>query len=280
MSVKIALYRYLTSPGDLPGLPAKLFERPRTVNGLTCTNRNDARRWFRDRVGVAVFADRVPQGSHHAAVELRTISSDPAYATSGAVDGEQEYLSAFVYTKDGDASLRADTIARLINLAVSGYHGDYWDGTYIGECLVDTRQSLAISPADASDKWTHQVRLDLSILYVEEGTPVYAADELSAEIRTQVTADDLYLFADVTIPEGRTLSAVTWVVRQDDASGTLVITITGDPYSAVGAGNTSGTKLNPVIDLSSYGISGLTYIKLIVGDDSTTTFTTEVIIDG
>lgn len=280
MSVRGALYRYLTSPGDLPGLSDIPFTRPRVINGLSCSTRNDARRWFRDRVGSAVFSDRVPQGAHHAAVELRSVSSDLAYSTTGAVDGEQEYVSAFVYAKDGDAALRVDTIGRLLNLAISGYHGDYWDGVYIGECLLETPSSQAIQPADASDRWTHHIRLDYSILYVEEGTPVYAADSLSADIRTHYTTDNLLLFGDVIIPEGRSLTAVTWIIRQNDQNGTLLFTTTGDPYSAVGAGNTTGTKLNPVIDRTTYGLTGQLFIRLIVGDDSTATVTKEIISNG
>lgn len=280
MSVKQALYQYLTDPEDLPGLPAKLFARTRRIAGIDCKSRNDARRWFRDRVGRAVYSDRIPERNQNTAVELKTITTRPEYGLPGAIDGTTEYLAVTIRTRGADSSARCDTVARLISLAVAGYHGDNWGDVYIGECLIETQASTAIPPIDSSDIWTNEIRLDLTVIYVEEATPVYAADELGVEIVSTVTSDnELRLLASVRLPEGRTVEAVTWTIRETDSSGALIASITGAPYALATGTGIGGTKIEPTLDLTTLGVSGAVYLSVIVADDSGTTVNREGTID-
>ena len=136
------------------------------------------------------------------------------------------YVSLTVKAFGGDAPQRVRSVAGLLSLAVSGYHGDYWGETYISECLLESQQSYATAPIDGSDRWTHQVQLDLSIRYLDESTPVYAADELRSEI-SYVLGDELSLNPGVLIPEGRTLSIVSWSIRSGSSEGSLLFSTTG-----------------------------------------------------
>lgn len=276
MSIKRALYEYLTSAATLTGLPAKPFVREMFVNGLSCKNRNDARRWLRDRVGSAVFNSRVPEGNRQASIEIRSVSAEREHDLTGAVDGRREYVMLTSRAIGGDASLRVDTINGLLTLALDGYHGDYWGETYIGECLADTEGSFSVPPAEPSDNWTFEQRLDLSVLYQPEASPMYAADVLTASIGHVFTEDELRLTGQVLIPEGREITSVAWTVRAGSSSGTVRVTTSGAPGATAG----SGTKLHPCWDISTYTLTGILWVSFTATDDSGATSTTEAIING
>lgn len=279
MSVKAALYDYLTDRRDLPGLPARPFERPRLVGGQSIAHRNDARRWLRDKIGDAVYLQRRPRDVGHTAITLRTASESTEYGLDGAVEGSFEAVSVTVYARGGDAGLRAETVASLLKLAVDGYHGDTWGGVEIGEATLDNKSTRETAPVDASDNWEYEVALDLTVLYVDESNPVYPVDRLTAYVHFVDAANQgaaLRLSIDESIiPAGRSVASVTWIVRTS-IGGPAVVTITGHPDAAAGVANVTGTKGSPAIDRTAYGLSATdVFVSLTLTDDSGTVSTAE-----
>lgn len=285
MSIKAALYDYLTDRRDLTGLPALPFERARTVCGLSITNRNDARRWLRDKIGDAIYAQRRPRGAAHTSITLRTASEQTEYGVDGAVEGSQEFVSITVYARGGDAALRAETVANLLKLAIDGYHHDAWGGVAIGEAVLDSKSTRETSPPDGSDDWEFEVNLDFSILYTDESNPVYPTEQLTAVVMFVDGVDQgtaLRLTVDESIvPVGRAISSVTWVVRTGTVDGPVAVTITGHPDVAAGVANVTGTKGSPSIDRTAYSLSAVAvYVSLSITDDAGTVSTAEGLQDG
>lgn len=281
MNLKQALYRYLVDPTDLPGHPAVPFTRARTVAGLRCENRNDARRWFRSKVGDKIFVGRRPQTqalrnseSLHTAVVLRTASHDAEYDLAGANGSATELLSVDVLTRYSDAAARAETVVDLLSLSLSGYTRDYWGDLYVAECLVDSRATFANPPADASDDWTHTTSLPLVVIYNDEAAPVYPSDPLHARItygQLPGIGTELRLSVGTTlIPEGRAITTVAWEVRNNSASGSLLVSFSGPAAAAVATPDVSGTYMEPAIDRAAHGISGTVYVKVTVTDSAGT----------
>lgn len=280
MNLKQALHRYLIDPTDLPGHPAVPFVRARTVAGLRCEHRNDARRWLRSKVGGnGVFASRRPQTQAlpnsdplHSAIVLRTTLHDPVYDLAGDHGAATELLSVDVLTRSADAAARAETIADLLTLALSGYVRDYWGDVYIEECLIDSRSSNAYPPPDGSDNWTHGVSLPLTVQYLNEAAPVYPADPLHARItygQSPGVGTEFRVSAGTTlVPEGREIATVAWELRSGSASGSLLVSFSGPAAAAVATSDVSGTYLEPAIDRAAHGITGAIWVKVTVTDSA------------
>lgn len=285
MSVKAALYEYLTDRRDLTGLPAQPFERARVVGGKTITCRNDARRELRDKIGDAIYAQRRPRGAAHTSITLRTANELTEYGIDGAVEGSQEYLSITVYARGGDAALRAETIASLLKLAIDGYHHDTWGSVTIGEAMLDSRSTRETSPPDGSDDWEFEVNLDFAVLYVDESNPVYPTERLTAVVTfvdgvNQGSALRLTIDESI-IPVGREVTSVTWTVRTGSTDGPVAVTITGHPDAAAGVANVSGSKGSPAIDRTAYSLSSVAiYVSLSITDDAGTVSTAEGLQNG
>lgn len=271
MSVKAALYRYLTEPGDLTGPAAIPFSRPRIVSGLTIKNRNDARRWLRDRVGSSIYSGRRPmKPSEHTQIYLRTSFTEQPTGLTGEIDGRTELVEAAIICRKADAPARCEVVADLLSLCVGGWGGGYWGDTYVGECLVDGRTSRTYSPVDGSDDWLHEVQLGLDIIYIDEATAQYAADGLRAVIAylQNPGVDGIFRVSALqsVIPEGRTLASVAWNIRQGDASGASLISLSGAANAVVSTANVSGTFGQPSIDRVAYGITGPVWVSLTITD--------------
>lgn len=278
MSVKQALYRYLTDPRSLPGHPAERFARPRVVGEVSCLSRNDARQALRDRVGKAIYSERIPQNAGHTAIELKTITVESEYGVAGEEDQRQELILATVHAKHGDAPARANNTAALLRLAVSGYHGDKWGDTYIGECLVESESTQVFSPGDSSDDWTHAVTLDLSVRYQAEDTAYYPAQTLTTFLDVLKTGTQLRLSSlrSIVVPN-RPLATAHWVIRDGSATGSTVLTISGAAQAATSIANTSGTNANATVDLSIVTLPTTIHVALTLTDDTGATSTAEVI---
>lgn len=273
MSVKSALYRYLTDPGDLPGLPAVPFARPRTIAGLTIANRNDARRWLRDRIGSAIYSGRRPmKPSEHSQVYLRTAYTSPAHDMAGAVDGTTELIDVVVVCRKADAAARAETIADLLQLACGGWRGGYWGDTFVGECLMDGRVSRTYSPADSSDDWLHEIAMGFDVMYADQSAAIYPADPLRAVVsygQDPGIGDEFRVSASSSIiPEGRTLATVQWVIRDGSATGTVLVSISGGANAVVTAPNVGGTYASPAFDRTAFSITGTVHVQLTITDSS------------
>lgn len=277
MNIKQALHRYLTDPADLAGHPAVPFEAPTTVAGLLCANRNDARRWLRSKVGSSgIFSGRRPQtqalpnsDSLHTAIVLRTVSQDSEYDLAGAHGSATELLSVEVLARLTDAAARSETIADLLSLAVSGYVRDYWGDVYVEECLLDSRSSVAYSPPDGGDHWTHSVSLPLVVRYRDVAAPVYPADPLFAVISyTPLVSDSesLRLSSDESlVPAGRTLATVAWSISRD---GSSLLSLSGAPGAAVTTSDVGGTYAGPIVDAAEFDLTGTLDVTLTLTDSA------------
>ena len=270
MSITQSLYNYLMDPADLTGHPARKFQAAQTINGWTIANRNDARRYLRDQVGRAIYADRRPQDTNaHTAVILRTLGSDPNYDLAGADAENVHFVEVAVLAKTTDSARRCQTISKLIELSCSGYHGDYWGDTYIGECTVDRDGSDVLEPGDASDHWTHRYTMDLRITH-DDVAPIYPSTPLQAVITFPLAfgEGDSFLMsaAGSVIPEGRTLADIAWQVTRD---GHSTITFNGTPQIAVATANITGTYINPAITRASFTTvqAGSCNVQLTITDD-------------
>lgn len=281
MSVRTALYRYLTEPKDLPGLPAVTFERPRIIGDMEVNSRNDARRWLRSKIDPAgIYQGRRPQQHRKpTAIVLTSTTSSPEYGLAGAEEGTEEFVQATVACYGGDAAVRANNVAQLLMLAVGGWSGGNWGDTYVGECLVDGRSSRTVSPVDSSDAWVFEEILGLNILYCDEAAAYYAAEQLTAEITATLAGDSLRLSAESSlIPAGRTLASVTWLIT--DLSGATLLTFGGTPNASAVAANVTGTNLSPVLDLVGAGLTGSYRVQVTVVDSSEASSAAYVIITG
>lgn len=280
MSVKAALYKYLTDQSDLPGLPARPFERPRIISGTSIRNRNDARRLLRDKIGDAIHISRRPRDSKHTALVLRTLDEECFYGLAGVAEGASEQLTITVYGKGGDAPLRVETASSLVALALSGYYGALWGSTYVGECLLQSKSNRETPPADASDDWTFETFLDFSILYHDEGIPVYPVDLLQAAITVGLLpqeSDEFRLSAmNSIVPAGQTLVSVTWTIRADSAGGDLIVTFGGAAHAPVDdEPDIGGTNAEPALDRAAYELDTprIVYVSLTITDSSGETST-------
>jgi len=276
VSVNVALYRYLTDQRALPGHPAERFAKPRVVGEVTCLTRNDARQAIRDRVGKQIYLERVPQSVGHTAIELRTITSESEYGIAGEEDHGLELLLATVHARQADAAMRANNTASLLRLAISGYSGDYWGDTYIGECLVESQSTQSTPPGDGSDDWTHSVTLDVSVRYSANDTATYPSDLLRTVIDVLQTGSQLRLstLRSVVVPN-RPLATAHWVIRNGSAAGAIVLTISGVAHSASTVPDTSGTFANPVLDTSLISLPPTYHISCTLTDDTGSTSSAE-----
>lgn len=211
-----ALYDYLTDNRDLTGHAAERFRTDQIVEGMTCRTRNDARRFLRSRVGNQIFAERRPQESDaHTAITLRRISSTAEFSLSGTEPFQQSLLQLDVWTRGGEAVKRGYIIAKLLELATSSYHHDYWGTTYIGDVTIERELSSFNLPADGSDYWTHNENFDV---LVHHATPAaaYPTRQLQTVITflTAYNAGDWFKVSvrDSIIPENRTLDTIRWQV--------------------------------------------------------------------
>lgn len=282
MSVRQSLYRYLTDNRALPGHPAQRFASDRVVGELKLKTRNDARQALRDKVGREIYADRIRQKSAaHTAIELRTVSSEAEYALKGEHDISRELLLINVYARGSDAAQRATNTAALVRLAISGYAGDYWDSTYIGECLIESESTQSFAPGDASDDWTHLMTLDASVSYRNTRAALYPQDMLQAVVRVTKTGTQLRLDSTRSIvSEGRPLTTAQWVLRDGGPTGASVLVISGNADSAATTANVSGTNANPVVNLSLVTLPTTYNVALTLTDENGTSSTAEVLFNG
>lgn len=269
MSVRTALYRYLTDPKDLTGLPAVAFERPRIIGDMTVSTRNDARRWLRSKIDPdGIYQGRRPQQHRKpTAIVLTSTTSSPEYGLAGAEEGTEEFVQATVSCYGGDAAVRANNVAQLLMLAVGGWSGGNWGDTYVGECLVDGRSSRTVSPVDSSDAWVFEEILGLNVLYCDEAAAVYTAERLSVSLTAFDTGDSLRLsVAETLIPSGRSIAAVNWTI-QDDA-GNQILAFGGIPNAAVSGIGLSGINMQPEVDLFRIGVISPFRVLVTVTDSA------------
>lgn len=262
MSVRSALYRYLTDPRDLPGHPAITFERPRFIGDKTISNRNDARRWLRSMVDPdGIYQGRRPQRDRKpTSIILSTSYTGPEMGLNGAEEGTEESIQVTVSCRGGDAATRADNVARLLMLAVGGWPGGNWGDTYVGECRVDGRSSRTVSPVDSSDTWVFEEVLGLNIIYCDEAAAYYPAPPLlSFPTASDVGAELRLSAAGSVVPAGRSITSVSWTIN-----GTL--TFSGSPPVAVSTANVTGTYLDPVVSVAGAGLSSPYNVVCVITD--------------
>lgn len=273
-SLKLSLATYLLGRQDLPGLPAVEFDRPRTIEGIVCRNRNDARQGIRSKIGDRVFFDRRPQDiKDHTAIVLQTLTATPDYGLAGQVDGSNELLMIHAFARTGDAGRRAQAVGDLLSLAISGYVGDYWGSTYIGECLVESQQSDSEPPPDGTDDWLFTRRLDVSVLFRDESAAGYPYEVFQAFLTWGLNpgeSPELRLSAATSVvPGGRTLVDVAWDIRTGGPTGPIVLSFNGSPQLSPGAAGVTGTSLAPSIDRATYGLSSVfVHVTLTLTDNT------------
>lgn len=272
MSVKRALFRYLTDARALEGHAAERFASARTVQGVTLWSRNEARQMLRDRVGDRIYADRrQQQADGHTSIEIATVGEDPDYDFTGETGDGSESLMLRVSARGGDAPSRVETAASLVRLAVSGFRG-YWDGIYVGECTATLGGTYATSPPDASDKWTHTQTVEVMVSYRSFEAPVYPAQQLAALATALADASTLSLSgASSIVPEGRPIQIAAWEVRSGNESGTIRASFSGAPHVSPSVANVTGTRLSPTLARSALSLTGPWWAKLTITDETGTT---------
>lgn len=273
--IEQGLYDYLTDTEDLTGHPAARFSSAQSIEGFTINNRNEARRILRDKIGREIYSNRRPiNSSTHTAIVLRTIASgETYYKLSGEDTTTQSVIQVDVMTKGGQDAIRAQTVAKLIKLCVSGYHADSWGEYRIAECRVERISSFAETPPAAGDDWTFRTSMDLIVTYDQLVAAVYPDQLLDAAITWTLPAGEsteLKVSAsDSIIPEGRSLATVAWEVRVNDPDSAAVSSISGTAAMGVTEANITGTYASPAFDRTTFGLSSATvYLTLTVTDDT------------
>lgn len=274
MSITQSLYDYLVDPTELTGHPARKFRVPQSLNGWTIETRNDARRYFRDQVGRSIYADRRPTDSNaHTAVVLKTLASDPNFDLAGADAENTHFIEVNVLTRAVDSARRCMLIGKLIELACSGFHHDYWGETYIGECTVDRDGSNVFEPIDASDNWTHRYTVDMKVIH-DDVMPVFSMIPLQAVITYPngfgEGASFIFDAAASIVPEGREIVNVAWTVSRQ---GFFSVAFNGAPQAAVATSGITGTYLNPALTRASFTGANAGFIQtvcIITDDDGQT----------
>lgn len=209
-----ALYRYLTDPRHLSGHPAEKFVEDVTVSGVVCTNRNEVRELIRSKVGKQIYAERRPQDSSaHTAVTLRTIGGNREYSTAGGCPWQISLIQVDVWCRGGDEVLRGNAVCRALQLAVDGFHHDYWDDIYIGEVAIERESMSLFPPVDGSDTWTYQESFDIAVHH-----QVPAAEHPLERLQAVVEFRDGFDVGDwlrITgensiVPSNREIATVEW----------------------------------------------------------------------
>lgn len=280
MSVKRSLAAYLLDRSTLTGEAARKFIGPQRIDGVDHYDRNDARQSIQRKIGDRIYFDRRPAGVlDHASITMQTVDHTPDYGLAGEDVSATELLTLTVYARGGDAAKRAENIGDLLQLAVSGYAGDLWGTARIDECLVESQLSNATPPADATDQYTFERRIDLQVTYEQVGAPVFPATPLTPIITWVLdpgAGSELRLSSDASlIPEGQTVSLVQWDLRPGGSGSPVAISISGAPNAAVGAGPITGTFANPGFDRVAFGLTGLVHITLILTVNAATATVTD-----
>ena len=162
-----ALYDYLTDPAELTGHPADPFLSPQKIGNVTLTNRNDARRGVRSRLGQHIYTGRVPHGvTAPTTCTLRVIPMDRFLTTVGAHSQARAVVQVDVYARGPDAAMRAAMTSNLIRIATMAYHGDYWGDIWIAGCNVERDGQFIDTPFD-SKHWTQRYSQDLIVQFAE-----------------------------------------------------------------------------------------------------------------
>lgn len=276
-TLEAGLYDYLTRQSDYTGHAAKPFRAPLKFDGMTLTNRNDARRELRSRLGNRVFLDRRPEDAGDAtSCVIRWLNGQNDYGLAGETAGSEAFLELTVYASGQDAARRGGTVYGLLHTALSGYHAGYFGDVLIGECLVDAARTLASPPPDASDRWTFTRRMNASVYYYAANTPEYSAYPLTAYVSATVTPTEIRLDSTSSlIAEGIKLTTVAWQFRTS-AGGSPILSISGAPGALPATAGVSGTFAAPSIALATHtSLAGQSvYVTMTLTDASGETSTT------
>lgn len=281
-TLESGLFHYVTDPRPYAGHAQKPFKSPKTIDGVTVGNRNDARRELQSRIGQRVYLDRRPQDAgDDACIVLRHVTATHDYGLAGETDGVQTFLQAIVYASGNDAARRGGTIYGLLQLCVSGYHDGYWGDVLIGEATIDGGRSLAQSPADNSDQWTFTRTMDLVVYYYSATVPEYSDWKLTAIPEMNVTTTELRLsIGGSRIPEGATLYNAGWIVRAT-AAGPVIASCGGHPDCECQGAGISGTNANPIFSRVTFAaIPNDPHVTLILTDSSGDVHAKGVTLDG
>lgn len=160
-----AISDYLTGTEPITGAPATAFRAPQTVGDFVLTDREDARRFFRDQVPGKLHAGRVPRGkSSHTAVTLKRIATNRVDEVTGGTTLADAIIQVDVWTRYHGAAIRGEIVANLIRVACEGFAAGNWGDIPVHGCEV-TRESEFVEEPDQGDDWTHRYTMDLRVFY-------------------------------------------------------------------------------------------------------------------
>lgn len=172
MILSKGLRDYLVDTTPVTGYPATAFRDPQTVGDLTITDRDEARRYLRARVGNEIYASRRPrEGSQHTAVTLRRIATNRVDEVGGGTPLADAIIQVDVWTRGPEAALRGEITAILIRLACEGFGAGTWGGVTIADCEV-AREAEFVETPKQGDDWTHRYSMDLRVHYYQASAVV------------------------------------------------------------------------------------------------------------
>lgn len=165
--IEFALVQYLQAPVDLSGrADTELFSTPIKIGHATIATRNDARKWLRNELGSAIFANRIDGDKGHTAIVLRKISGAPETHLKGD-DRTEAIIQADVWTHGQNANIRAHSTSEALRLALCYYRGTWGNAVKANVCGVTVaRQSMQVdSPSDSGNYWSFRLSSDYQINY-------------------------------------------------------------------------------------------------------------------
>lgn len=270
MSLAESLYQYLTSEADLTGQAAKPFRNPQTVDGMVCNNRNDARRYLRNRIGKAIYKARRPQGSEHQALVIRRINTDREYHLQGEFGCPESNMEFTLFARGAAADRRNEITAALLRLALSSYSGPMGTTTktHIGTIQILRESERPLPPPDGGDDWAAVYSFDAQIRH-SDVAPEFSAEELTAEIGVTTSGTDIRLVA----VGADAVAKIKWTIRQTE-TGPVLATWQGKPDGRSGSLFTTGLNKDQTFDAAAAGLSSPFYLTLeltdVAGDTATT----------
>jgi len=111
---------------------------------------------LRSRIGRAIYAGRVPRDNeHHTFITMERLTTDREYWLRGEDTLAEAIITIDIYSRAPNAPMEVLELGELLRLGLTSYKG--WIGSMFvqSSTIISDNSTPAISPRDASDRWTY-----------------------------------------------------------------------------------------------------------------------------